>query len=65
MASQYFIGGVAKNLNINTFMPPYRDIYFAGWSTEPMGEVIYTNGDEFATSRNITLYAVWKVVVRN
>lgn len=38
---------------------------FAGWATEPGGEVVYADGAEFAPDGDIVLYAIWQVATND
>ena len=58
MASSTKTYGVALTLRTNTYTR--TGFYFAGWSTSQTGGVAYSDGANFTTNANTTLYAVWR-----
>ncbi|MBO7322259.1 MAG: InlB B-repeat-containing protein [Bacteroidales bacterium] len=63
MPNQTMIVDVSSQLNLNTFTKSGKQ--FAGWSTEPDGEVVYSDGQTVINlaeeGESITLYAVWGI----
>ena len=43
----------------NGFTPPAGK-FFAGWSNQPNGSVVYNAGNSITVTENMTLYAVWE-----
>jgi len=60
MSDQSFYKGVAQNLNDNAFSIEIPGYTFEGWATSSTGTKDYDNKAEFTTSKDATLYAVWK-----
>jgi uncharacterized repeat protein (TIGR02543 family) len=59
MANQ--TGSTTAALNLNTFT---RSGYtFSGWAVTSGGGVVYANGGNYSFLANITLYAVWTLIV--
>jgi uncharacterized repeat protein (TIGR02543 family) len=54
----------AVALTANPFASPSDGLTFAGWSTEPGGAVVYTDGATYDFAASDDLYAVWGYEVR-
>ena len=59
MGAQQFTVGEPRELNLNLFT--YEDRPFEGWALEPLGGVVYTDGEKITVNEDTTLYAVWGI----
>ena len=59
MEAQQFTVGEPRELNLNLFT--YEDRPFEGWALEPLGGVVYTDGQKITVKEDTTLYAVWGI----
>lgn len=63
MQPQTFTEGKAQSLAFNEFT--YRGYFFDEWNTAPNGDgVAYTDGESISVTRDMTLYAQWKKVIK-
>ena len=57
MHPQYVPEGIGCELKWNKFSFPDRR--FAGWATEPNGDIVYSDGETVEFYEDVVLYAVW------
>jgi uncharacterized repeat protein (TIGR02543 family) len=59
--TQILVKNVPTQLQKNSFYPPHGQMEFAGWATQPNGEVMYLDEAEYTATEDATLYAIWNI----